>query len=599
MALLFQAVLLYHLDFRLIRRLSMAEAPGVLFGMAALACLFRGVAILFPQNRFARTCCNLVLFCFLGLTASFLYQNRFILDYAALVENIGLARSRGVYNFVMASLHPKFMALTLAMIAGYLTLELTGRVRPHRFPWEMRVWRLAALSMVYGIYLASPVPKHDDAAGFIASAAQYHFQNQYRTVPDEAMEYPFVRDGASFLSSPSQEAGPYPPVFLIVMESFCGRYVEARDSAGRYYTPYFNRLIPQGVYVEDFYSNSMQTAKGQFAVLFSLAPSMRGKVFVHYPDVRFDSLASVLKRRGYQTLFFQAYENPDFDNTRDMLLANGFDDFRVLKDFLKPEDEPFDWGWGPEDAVVHRRLFEYLDSGEPERAGPVFVVEATINAHRCEHVPMDKRFLYPHPSIPWEAQANAVHLADRQLEVFFRELEKRPRYKDAIVVITGDHGVNLGTESAAGAVQNTNEDIFKVPLLILQPGRLFPQRIEGEPFSQMDIAPTLLDMIHIHEPETHFQGRSLFQADGSNRALLVQPYGGRSLCSVRKGFKYVYKEQSNEVRAFQLKTSSGAPLEVPLQSLPEDLLHAFDNDIKCLYLNQKLIVQNRILPPLH
>ena len=40
-----------------------------------------------------------------------------------------------------------------------------------------------------------------------------------------------------------------PPVILLTIESFNADVVEARDRSGRAYTPTFNRMVGQGLYV--------------------------------------------------------------------------------------------------------------------------------------------------------------------------------------------------------------------------------------------------------------------------------------------------------------------------------------------------------------
>ena len=597
LALFYHAFLICWLHVRGVQKLEAGDITPVILSAGALACLFALTSLAFPRLRSVRVVCNSFIIAYLCLAGAFVYKNKFTLDYAAVAENVGLARSRGSVEFILESLNCDFQVLTVIILGLYYFVEIRGKVRPPVLPWKKRVCAMAALMLGYGIYLFSPIPKIDEVGGFFTSAAWYHWHNRQVTAgSDQNLKYPYIHDGADFVSMPELEAGTPPSVFLLIMESFCQSYVEAQDPSGRDYTPFFNQLIPQGVYVENFYANSMQTAKGQFAVLFSLAPAIRGKVFVHYPDMQFESLASVLKKQGYQTLFFQAYENPDFDNTRNMLLKNGFDDFQTLKDHLKPEDEALDWGWGPEDAVLYRRFFEYLNAGKENHTGPLFAVQSTINSHRCGDVPEDKRPLYAHPANIWEIQANAVHLADLGLEVFFQELAKQPEYKNAVIVITGDHGVNLRSDSVVGATLDASEDIFRVPLLILQPGGISPLRIKNEPFSQMDIAPTLLDILHIREALVPFQGRSLFQADGSNRALLVQPYRGRYLGSVRAGYKYVVKERTNQSWAFALDGSNRFPREIAVESLPLGLIESFEQDVAYLRMNQSLIVENRIWP---
>ena len=65
-----------------------------------------------------------------------------------------------------------------------------------------------------------------------------------------------------------------------------------------------------------------------------------------------------------------------------------------------------------------------------------------------------------------------------------------------------------------------------------------PRRISDQAFSQIDIAPTLVDLIGLSVDRHHFQGVSLFSDVSDNSVFLVQPYDGIFLSVVDLPFKY-------------------------------------------------------------
>jgi phosphoglycerol transferase MdoB-like AlkP superfamily enzyme len=64
------------------------------------------------------------------------------------------------------------------------------------------------------------------------------------------------------------------------MESFSSLYVN-KSIDGKAITPFINSLIPDSVYVPNFVSNSIQTAKGHFSILCGLPPLINGKAFYY------------------------------------------------------------------------------------------------------------------------------------------------------------------------------------------------------------------------------------------------------------------------------------------------------------------------------
>ena len=115
-----------------------------------------------------------------------------------------------------------------------------------------------------------------------------------------------------------------PHVFIILKESLNTGMVESKTPDGREYTPYYNKLIKKGLYIEKYYGNAIRTCNGTFSFLSSLAPSIVGKVSYDYAELNFLSITSVFQNNGYQTIYFQAYDNIRFDNIDQSILKKGF-----------------------------------------------------------------------------------------------------------------------------------------------------------------------------------------------------------------------------------------------------------------------------------
>ena len=99
-----------------------------------------------------------------------------------------------------------------------------------------------------------------------------------------------------------------------------------------------------------------------------------------------------------------------------------------------------------------------------------------------------------------------VTLMDRSVAQILQALEESGKADETIVVFTSDHGEMLGDHGILGKTVLYEESV-KVPLLIRVPwlGRQ-QRRIEGN-LSQVDLVPTLLDLMGQAIPD-HLQGQS-------------------------------------------------------------------------------------------
>jgi arylsulfatase A-like enzyme len=102
---------------------------------------------------------------------------------------------------------------------------------------------------------------------------------------------------------------------------------------------------------------------------------------------------------------------------------------------------------------------------------------------------------------------NTMRYTDDVLREFIESLEREPWYERTLVVITGDHGFNLGEHGPAGQANGWRESVW-VPLVIHGPHARLPRGGHDQPASLLDIAPTLLDLLGIRAPNP-WMGSSL------------------------------------------------------------------------------------------
>ena len=100
----------------------------------------------------------------------------------------------------------------------------------------------------------------------------------------------------------------------------------------------------------------------------------------------------------------------------------------------------------------------------------------------------------------------SIRYTDEVLASFFAELESLGLDRETTIILTADHGEELGEHGRLGHTQLYPESL-RVPLVIVHPELASGRHIPG-PVSSVDLAPTLVDLAGIPSPE-NLAGASL------------------------------------------------------------------------------------------
>jgi arylsulfatase A-like enzyme len=597
------------------RRLEIETMPldgagllWLLVSFVPVIALCQVLEILLHRRRVALCASHCVLLALHALLLFFRKQTHAPLDYALLRDNVRELFYAETFSLVFGGGRGLIVVGVALALTALILLELKLRLftrwgRPAR-----PGLRLAAAGIAFLVASALPPYSHDELVSFLRSVHAYYVPAP-ETVDADYLRERGIDPDARFPYLRREPTAPRPArartVFLVAVESFNARFVGARTRDGREVTPVMNELVRRGLFAPRFYGSSIQTARGHVAILCSILPSIRRKILVSYPRLRLRCLPEILRSHGFRTLFFTGQEDLSFDNMGAAAPRLGFETVQAMdRRFAPGIDAAARWGWGVQDDRFFERVLAELDRLEREAPGrPSFLFLPTISNHAWfDNVPPRLRHLHPHPRGGEEAYANSIHLSDRFLRVLLDGIARRPYLREAIVVVTGDHSFAIGEHGTYHNEVGSYEESFRTPLVILAPGLLAPRTVPG-PRSQIDIAPTILDLLGLAAGEHHLLGRSLLGPPlmpGARRelpVLLSQPYDGQHLVVIEGSLKYVRHTRTGRERLHDLARDPGEARNLAFDPGHRRSLEALRRGLSLIYLNQRLVDEDRLFPP--
>lgn len=195
-----------------------------------------------------------------------------------------------------------------------------------------------------------------------------------------------------------------------------------------------------------------------------------------------------------------------------------------------------------------------------------------------------------------ERYENTLAFADSALKELLEQVQKHLSDREFLLVLLGDHGFPMGEHGITSSEATFYEEAFRTPCLFYWPGRLDAKRYSTIEFSQIDVAPTILDLVGL-SVTTPFCGKSILRTRSQepNTLWLVQPYNGGFLVCKHFPFKHVMHVASGTEHFFNLALDSRES-----QSCADYYPGEFTSlKIACskLSANQYLVEHNQIWKP--
>jgi len=271
-------------------------------------------------------------------------------------------------------------------------------------------------------------------------------------------------------------------------------------------TPEMDRLAgAEGMLFTNIYASGNRTVRGMEGVLSSFPPLPGESIVKRDRSDDVETVARVLKRDGYSTLFLYGGRGV-FDGMRSFVLRNGYDRFIEQKHFEHPT---FTTIWGVCDGDLYDRSVR--EFREMARSGsPFFATVLSVSNHKPYTYPKGKIAEDPDQ----QSRENAVKYCDYALGQFFRAAKQESFWTNTVFVVIADHGARVYGE------QTIPIHSYEIPVLIVGPAVVKAPSRPGQLGCSLDVAPTILGLIG-RPYDSLFFGRDLLKLEpGAGRAFL-------------------------------------------------------------------------------
>jgi phosphoglycerol transferase MdoB-like AlkP superfamily enzyme len=296
-------------------------------------------------------------------------------------------------------------------------------------------------------------------------------------------------------------------VIIIIMESFSTEHIGALNREienGEYlgYTPFLDSLISESLVYKGF-ADGKRSIEGVPAIVAGL-PTLMNLDYLSsiYSGNKINSLASLLKAKGYSTSFYHGGNNGtmSFDVFAEIA---GYENYFGRNEYNNDDD--FDGKWG----IFDEEYFQYFANELNKNKQPFFSTIFSLSSHHPYTIPEKHKGKFRKGNLEIH---ESIMYADYSLQKFFKTASEMPWFDNTLFVITADH-----TSEHYFDVYQTSIGNYKIPIIFYQNNSKL-KGIRNEVAQQTDIMPTVLNYINFDEDYVAF-GENVLDTNINNFAI--------------------------------------------------------------------------------
>jgi phosphoglycerol transferase MdoB-like AlkP superfamily enzyme len=365
-------------------------------------------------------------------------------------------------------------------------------------------------------------------------------------------------------------------VVLIIAESFSKEYIGAYNAKSTF-TPFLDSLIKESLSFEFMFANGKKSIEALPAILSGI-PTLMNNSYVSskYSSNRIESIASSLKKQGYQSAFYHGGTNGTMGFNSYTQIA-GFDRYIGLDEYPNKRDHDGSWG------IFDEPFLQFCIEDINNHSNPFFASIFTLSSHHPYTIPTQHKGKFKEGPLPI---LQSISYADYALQRFFETAKKQSWFDETVFIITADHTSHSITPEYSSRV-----GIYETPLIFYSPKYIQAKR-DSSLVQQTDIFPSLIDFLGMEEEFVSF-GQSFFQesSDKFSISYLNEIYqfiqGDFSLQFDGKKSVGLYKFKTDrELKNNLLKSDPNTTI------LLENKLKAILQQYNSKIINNQLIIEN-------
>lgn len=274
---------------------------------------------------------------------------------------------------------------------------------------------------------------------------------------------------------------PTPNIIVILMESLGGEFTEL--SGRKDITPNLNKLAAQGVYFTNCYANSWRTDRGTLCT-YSGYPSFPNTSVMKMPakSRTLPCIARSLRDEKQYSTHYLYGGDINFTNMRSYLISGGFDQLTWKADYSAADQKTAEWG--VRDDITFGTLYDMATT----LPSPYLIGYSSLSSHEPWDVPI-KHFD--------DEVLNAFYYLDQCIGDFVAKLRRTEAWKNTLIVLLPDHGINYKEFDELHPLRN------RIPMIWIGGAVKAPRRI-GTICNQTDLAATLLGQLGISHHDYTF-----------------------------------------------------------------------------------------------
>jgi lipoteichoic acid synthase len=304
-------------------------------------------------------------------------------------------------------------------------------------------------------------------------------------------------------------------------------------------TPLLEDLSEESLVAERAYAVVPHTTNALVATLCGVSPPVgRWQTYLVGDWIPARCLPELLGEQGYNSVYFTSSEQT-FERRPAVVENMGYEKFYPVETMDKEGFEQANY-FGYEDEIMLEPSREWLEENADD--GPFLATYETITPHH-DYLAPDER--YGRIEFAEEDALNRYLNSVRYVDFFVRDLIEQYKelgvYEDTIFVLYGDHGEAFGEH---GLNQHDNvpyEEGLRIPLLVHDPQRFQSGERVEMPMNQLDVLPTVLDLLRYRVEGGQYPGSSILGPPPGERTLMASCwYDDKCLASIEGDEKYIY-----------------------------------------------------------